>query len=213
MLAWSRGCFSIAIASSKPVPYTPCQMELLQLKRSFPTAGMNETGATLSATSTKGNRSGKSEPFTSAVHSTWTYTDKSVAVCHITQTCNLWWHRNRHSTSHGRQPLGTKTSALWGRARSQLHLCRRGFPLSKSPKWVESEYKTVIPQTTKLFILELVERERERTRAKLACEAESRSRGTQPLSTKPEHPGWQFLSFHSDANQSTNYHREEERES
>lgn len=180
---------------------------------------MNEIGATLSATSTKLNKSGKLEPSASAVHSTWTYTDKPVAVCHTTQTCDLWWHRNRHSASGGWQPLGTRATSAspckWEPGPSYT----ASFVLQRFPLWASHQGEQRVQElrstnhTSYLLWSLLGEREMMRTNARLDCEAEGSSQETQPVNTKPEHPGWWFLSFQSDANQVTYYCREEGKES
>lgn len=175
---------------------------------------MNETGATLSAAPTKLNKSGKFELSASAVHSTWTYVAKPVALCCTTQTCDMRWHRNTHSTSQGWQTLGTRTTSARPHVSAasvnesqvpptqQLHLSRRGFPSQQVTK-ANRECESFALQTHYLFWSLLGEKEVMRTSARLVCEAEGSSEGTQLLNTKPEHHGWQFL-FQSDASQVTN---------
>lgn len=172
----------------------------------------------LLATSTKLNKSGKLEPSASAVHSTWRYTNRwQFAAPHRRVTCGgagtgTAPHENGSPWEQGPlQPARTWRQPLWMRARSQLHscICTTGVsPLSKSSRQAESTGASFY-NPHKLFILEPVGKEM--TSARLACKAEGSSQGTQPPNTKPEHPGWQFLSFQSDAKQVTYYHTTTER--
>lgn len=153
---------------------------------------MNEIGATLSASSTKLKWEIRALHLSGLQHMNVQTNRWQFAAPHRHVTCGGTGtgtapHEDDSPWEQGPlQPAPANESQV---PATQLHLSCRGFPSEQVTK-VSGEYRSFVLQTTQVIYSGACwEREMTRTSARLACEAEGSSQGTQPLNTKPEHPG------------------------